>query len=133
MKKLVLLLLTTLPLVGQAATTLPQGKYGLDPSDNPKDVAFVIDGTDADIQVNFVHEHAVEPGKVLDSAAKTNLWQKMSLGDKGIEESTCVKAEMQVFCHIPAELRNANGSFSHLKGDYFHYDPLTGITSLMPL
>jgi hypothetical protein len=133
MKKLVLLLLTTLPLVGHAATTLPQGKFGLDPSDNPKEVVFVIDGTDADIQVNFVQEHTVDPGKVLDTVAKTTLWQKMSLGDKGIEESTCVKAEMQVFCHIPAELHSANDAFSRLKSDYFHYDPLTGITSLMPL
>lgn len=133
MKKLVLLLLTTLPLVGQAATTLPQGKFGVDLSDNPKEVAIEIEGAAPNIKVNSVGENIVDEGKVLDSAAKASLWQKMSLGDKGIEESVCIKADQQVICHIPTDLRSANDTFSQLKSDYFRYDPMTGIVSLLPL
>lgn len=129
MKKLVLMLLTLTPFLAHAELTPPQGSYGIEHTANTKEAAFIIKGT----TVEMVHEHHEVEAKILDDAGKTKLWERASLGDKGISESVCLKFEIDYICHIPADLRSAEG-FTSLQTDFFFYSPMgDGIVSAFPL
>lgn len=116
-----------------AETTLPEGPFGLDFTDNPQAAVFSIDHSSNDIKVTSVADQSVYVGAEMSADKKQILWKKLSWGDTAFEFASCISFEREAICKIDAEKRKVNPDLSALKSDYFHYDPMVGVVSAFPL
>lgn len=112
--------LFSLPSIVFAANVSFVGNYGLEFSNNPKEPAVVVSGSDDQLTVKVTGEDDTSSAKIVDAEKMKALWERLSFTNAP-DGATCIKFSRDYLCHIDPAMKKTEAGLASIQSEFFFY------------
>ncbi len=112
--------LFSLPSIVLAANVSFVGSYGLEFSNNPKDPAVIVSGSDDQLTVKVIGEDDTSSAKIVDAEKMKALWERLSFANAP-DGATCIKFARDYLCHIDPAMKKTETGLASIQSEFFFY------------